>query len=95
MIWTQVTVAAVARGPGPRDRLAGRGQVPGPVTSVNVIVGAGLQLSVAVAVPVVPGSVAGPHAPMKSGGQVITGGVVSLTVNVCVQVPMFPHASTP
>ena len=48
--------------------------------------GFGSQLSVAVAVPVIAGSVGVPHGAVKSGGQVITGGVVSFTVMICVQV---------
>ena len=45
--------------------------------SLNVIVIAEPQLSVAVAVPVADGSVGRPHSTVVFGGQVSTGGVVS------------------
>src|SRR5262245_42716365 len=54
------------------------------------------QLSVAVAVPVLLGSVLQPAAPqarMVFGGQVITGFVASLTVITCVQLTVLPHRS--
>ena len=35
------------------------------------------------------------HCTVTGPGQVIDGGVVSLTVNVWMQVPTLPHASTP
>jgi hypothetical protein len=48
-----------------------------------VIIGAGSQLSVAVALPVTIGSLEVLHWTVASGGQVITGAVVSTTVMVC------------
>jgi hypothetical protein len=66
---------------------------PVTVTSTNEIAGDGLQLSVAVAEPSVPGSVALPQFRVQSGGQVITGGIVSFTVIVCVHVLVLPQAS--
>ena len=35
------------------------------------------------------------HWKLDAAGQVRSGGVVSLTVMICVQVPTFPHASAP
>ena len=35
------------------------------------------------------------HWTVTAVGQLIKGGVVSLTVSICVQVPTFPQASTP
>jgi hypothetical protein len=58
-----------------------------------VIVTGGLQLSVAVAVPVLAGAFESPQASTLSGGQVMTGGVVSVTVTVCVQLLVFPQPS--
>ena len=58
-------------------------QVPGAVLSVKVTIGAGSQLSVAVALPVTPGSVEVLHWTVAGAGQVITGAVVSTTVMVC------------
>ena len=52
-----------------------------------------LQLSVAVAIPVVAGSVLDVHCIVTLAGQVITGGVLSSTVMVWVHVLEFPHAS--
>src|SRR5881409_2438159 len=61
-------------------------QLAGVAASVKVIVGLPPQLSVAVALPVLLGSVEAPHCNCLSAGQVITGAVVSLTVMVWVQV---------
>jgi hypothetical protein len=63
------------------------------VMSVKPMTGFGSQLSVAVAVPVVAGVVGSAQRRLTSGGQVITGGVVSATVIVCVQVAWFPQGS--
>src|ERR1051326_675107 len=68
-------------------------QLAGVAASVNVIVGDPPQLSVAVAVPVFAGAVESPHCNCLSGGQVITGEVVSLTVIVWVQVVVLPAGS--
>jgi hypothetical protein len=69
------------------------GHGPPLSTSLNVTVGEGLQLSVAVAVPVVAGVVGVPHGPVKSGGHVITGGVMSLIVKTWVHVLELPQVS--
>jgi hypothetical protein len=66
--------------------------VPGASAKVTSTVPA--QLSVAVAVPVFAGAVDAPHGSWASPGQVIEGGVVSLTVIVWVQLAWLPHAST-
>jgi hypothetical protein len=66
---------------------------PPVVTSENAITGFGSQSSVAVANPVTSGPVGSPHCPPASGGHVMIGGVVSLTVIVWVHVAWFPHAS--
>ena len=52
-----------------------------------------LQVSVAVATPVALVLVLAGHSRTRFGGQVIRGGVVSLTVMVCTQVARLPHAS--
>src|SRR5687768_18524318 len=62
------------------------GQAPGAVLSVKVITGAGSQLSVAVALPVTLGSLGVLHWTVASGGQLITGAVVSTTLMVCTQI---------
>jgi hypothetical protein len=70
------------------------GQAPPTVTSVDVIVGVASQLSVAVAVPLAPpGAVLAVHWIVKFGGQVITGGVLSSTKIVCVQLLELPQSS--
>jgi hypothetical protein len=56
-------------------------------------VGEGLQLSVAVAVPVIGGNVPSSHAIVKLGGQLITGAVLSETMMLWVQLLLFPQAS--
>src|SRR5215831_10918289 len=61
-------------------------------TSENVTV-AELQPSWAVAVPVALGAVLLPHSTVKLGGIVITGGVMSRTVMVCVRLTTLPHWS--
>ena len=70
------------------------GQTP-TTESVNETIGAGLQLSVAIGLPAVPGSVGDPQVVVKSSGQVIIGGVLSLTEIIWEQTPTFPQASTP
>src|SRR5262245_3812658 len=54
-------------------------QLAAVAASVKVMTGVTLQLSVAVALPVLLGSVESPQASTLSGGQVITGAVVSIT----------------
>jgi hydrogenase maturation factor HypE len=53
------------------------GQDPPVVISLKVIAGIAAQLSVAVAIPVLAGSVLAVHSIVIFGGQVITGGWVS------------------
>ena len=56
--------------------------------------GAGSQLSVALAIPVLSGDVESVHSIVTSAGHsVMTGGVVSCTVIVCRHVLEFPHES--
>jgi hypothetical protein len=70
------------------------GHAPPTVTSVDVIVGVASQLSVAVAVPLAPpGAVLAEHCIVIFGGQVITGGVLSSTKMVCVQLLELPQSS--
>ena len=52
-----------------------------------------LQVSVAVATPVLLVPVLAGHSKVTFVGQVIRGGVVSCTVMVCTQLARFPHAS--
>jgi hypothetical protein len=69
------------------------GQPPAVVASVYVGVGAVWQLSVAVALPVLPGSVLAVHSIVTLAGHVIAGGVVSSIVMSCAHVLLLPHAS--
>ena len=70
------------------------GHPPATVTSVDVMVGVRSQLSVAVAVPLVPpGAVLAVHSIVRFGGQVICGGVLSSTKMVCRQVLELPQSS--
>src|SRR5207253_11196311 len=69
------------------------GQVPGAVLSLCVITGVGSQLSVAVALPVTIGSLEVLHWTVASGGQVITGAVVSTTLMVWTQELLLPARS--
>ena len=70
------------------------GHAPPMVTSVDVMVGVKSQLSVAVAVPLVPpGAVLAVQSIVRFGGQVITGGVLSSTKMVCRHVLEFPQSS--
>ena len=52
-----------------------------------------LQLSEAVAEPVEPGSVKAAQSTVASGGQVMVGAAVSLTVMVCRQLAELPQSS--
>src|SRR5687768_3680307 len=69
------------------------GQLPGTVLSVKVTTGAGSQLSVAVALPVLLGSVEAEQSIVVSAGQLITGAVVSTTLMVCTQLESLPQLS--
>src|SRR5439155_1403714 len=66
------------------------GQLPATVLSLCVITGAGSQLSVAVALPVAVGSLELLHWTVASGGQVITGAVLSTTLMVWSQELLLP-----
>src|SRR5437867_2372302 len=94
MCWTQVAVLPqpsvafqVRSIPGTPVQL---GDVP---ASVKSIVTAAAQLSVAVAEPVLAGSVGLPHCSSRSGGQVMVGGVVSTNVMCWTQVAVLPQPS--
>ena len=67
-------------------------QVPLAVESLKVTV-APLQASVAVAVPVLAGSVESVHAMFALAGQVIVGPCVLVTVMIWSQLTELPHAS--
>jgi len=69
------------------------GQSPGAVLSLWVMVGAGSQLSVAVALPVTLGSVGEFKRTVFFDGQLTTGGRVSITVMVCVKLAVLPQLS--
>ena len=63
------------------------------VISMKSNSGAGSQLSVAVALPVLVGSVLDVHNTVISGGQVMAGGCVSSIVISCTHVLVLPHVS--
>ena len=65
----------------------------GTLTSENVSVGVGSQLSVAVAVPVAGGFIWAEHSIVKSGGHVIAGGTLSFMKINCTQVLELPQLS--
>src|SRR6058998_2962770 len=94
MCWTQVavlpqpSVAVQVRSiPGTPVQ---RGGVP---ASAKVIATGAAQLSVAVAEPVLDGSVEAPHWSWRSGGQVMVGGVVSTKMMCWTQVAVLPQPS--
>ena len=94
MAWVQVLLlpqASVAV--QTREIAAPDAQSPAFEIFVKVTDGSGSQLSVAVAVPVSVGSVTPSHSTVASAGQVISGGVVSTTVTVWVQLDALPHSS--
>ena len=65
------------------------------VTSLKVTTGAGSQLSVAVAFPVLAGNVLAVHSMVIFAGQsVMTGAVLSSTTMVWTHAAVLPHAST-
>jgi hypothetical protein len=66
---------------------------PATVTSLKVTAGALLQLSEAVAVPVLAGKVLAVHSIVIFGGHEITGGTLSSMKIVCAQVLAFPQSS--
>ena len=57
------------------------------------MVGTASQLSVAVAVPVFAGKVLAVHSIVSEAGHVMTGGVLSSTIIVCVHVLLLPQSS--
>ncbi|MBK8706728.1 MAG: hypothetical protein IPN33_26200 [Saprospiraceae bacterium] len=63
------------------------------VTSTNVTTGEASQMSVAVAIPVTAGDVLAVHDNVTPDGHVMTGGVLSSTVMVCVHLIMLPAPS--
>ena len=63
-----------------RLMVCNKGQTPGTTTSLKVITGLRIQLSVAVADPVLAGKVLSVHSIVASPGHTITGGVVSSTL---------------
>src|SRR6188508_1723887 len=69
------------------------GHAPSVVTSLYVTAGAGSQLSVALAIPVLSGDVDSSHSMVTSTGHVIDGGVESSTRIFCRHVVLFPQAS--
>ena len=69
-------------------------QLPGASESVEVMLATPLQSSTAVAVPVAAGSVEEVQLTVVSGGQVMTGGVVSVTVITLSQVLLLPQLSS-
>jgi hypothetical protein len=69
------------------------GQDPATVTSVNVMVALGSQLSVAVAEPVFAGAVLAVQRTVMLAGHVIAGAVLSSTKIVCVHAAVFPQSS--
>src|SRR5436309_485649 len=71
------------------------GQLPGAVLSLWVMVGAGSQLSVAVALPVTLGSVGEFNRTVFFGGHVTIGGRLSFTVIVCLKLAVLPQLSPP
>src|SRR5689334_5806006 len=94
MVWTQVASlpeASVAF--QVRWMPAWPVQLPAIGASLWVIAGFPSQMSVAVALPVLLGSVEAPHSNCTFAGQVIAGGVVSLKVMVWTQVTSLPQES--
>jgi hypothetical protein len=69
------------------------GQVPATVTSVKLTAGETSQASLAVADPVLAGSVLAVHSIVTSGGQDIEGGALSSIWIVCVQLLELPQSS--
>src|SRR5436309_1821543 len=94
MCWMQVAVL-----PQPSVALQVRSipgtpvQLGGVPASAKVIATGAAQLSVAVAEPVLDGSVEAPHWSCRSGGQLMVGGVVSTKVMCWTQVAVLPQPS--
>ena len=69
------------------------GQLPGIIISTGTTGGDIVQLSVAVAVPVLAGAVLSEHSMVTLAGQVIDGGTSSSTLMDWAQVALLPHSS--
>src|SRR6186713_932227 len=69
------------------------GHPPAAVTSAKVMIGAASQLSVAVAVPLLAGSVLAVQRMVIFAGQVMVGAALSSTKMVCTQVDELPQSS--
>src|SRR5439155_11601061 len=94
MCWTQFAVLPHASVAFQVRSIPGTPAQPAGVpVSVELIVTGRPQLSEAVAEPVLPGSVLSPHCRCLSGGQLITGGVVSTKSMCWTQVAVLPHPS--
>src|SRR5712671_6523243 len=68
-------------------------QAPGVFASLCPMLATPLQLSIALAEPVLLGSVEAAQSTLAFGGQLISGPVVSLTVIVCTQLEELPQPS--
>src|SRR5689334_715373 len=68
-------------------------QAPGASTSLWPMLATPLQSSVALAVPVLDGSLEALQSMLASAGQLIAGPVVSLSVSVCTQLEELPQSS--
>src|SRR5205809_3220589 len=94
MCWMQVAVLPQPSVAVQVRSIPGTPAQPAAVAaSAKVIDTGAAQLSVAVAEPVWPGSVGSPHWSCWSAGQVIVGGVVSMTVMCWTQVAVLPQPS--
>lgn len=69
------------------------GHAPPTVTSLEVIVGVASQLSVAVAVPVLPGKVLSVHCIVILAGHEMAGATLSSITMVCTQLLVLPQSS--
>jgi hypothetical protein len=76
-----------------RDIVLSCGHAPPIVTSLEVMVGVPSQLSLAVAVPVLAGSVLAEQSMVTFKGQVSTGAILSSTTIVCTQLAELPQSS--
>ena len=93
MICTQVVVLLqLSVAVHVREMMALQGKVP-VTTSEKVMTGAGSQLSVAVATPVMDGEMLAPQLTCMFGGHMMTGGTFSVTCTVVVQLLELLHAS--
>src|SRR5437762_8301400 len=94
MCWTQVAVLPHASVAFQVRSIPGTPAQPAGVpASVELIHTTPPQLSLAVAEPVLLGAVESPHCSCLSGGQLMTGGVVSTKSMCWTQVAVLPHPS--